>query len=725
MNVERPHHNGLYGGVSALAALLGLVVAAHHPLLPALWVVAFVVWCSAMYRWPNSWPFWLPALLPMASLSPWTGWLGVEEFDLVALGAVAGCNAHRVRWTGRRGDLVVAVGPSICTEKRESLPAPILSPTAGWVSLTRVGSGAPRCDQVRAHLWTEIQRAPSKLAAAVRPSEVWVGAWAGWYVLSLLRGLLDAGSFSLDWFQGYEEPLNSFRSAKGLLLVLLLLPSLRHLLRTASSLFARRLAAGMAVGLALVSVAIAWERARYPGLLDFSTPYRCTALFWEMHVGGAALDAYLALSVPFAVLAVVGAPTRRRWAFGALLAVFVAYACLTTFSRSVYLSVGVVLMTLVLLLMRQRRGYVSSVWAPAALSDSWRVVGTRLLILALLSEVIGVFAFGDFMVRRVRESDRDLGGRVQHWMEGLSLLRDPLEFFLGRGLGRFPANYSSAVPWHGLPGSAHVVNDGQESFLRLIGPQDSRVPHRALEILQRLPFPRAARYRLVLDVRAPQLTRLRLAMCSRHLLEASFCTSISITVPPNDAQWQRLSRSFLIGPRSAELSGLPSLGFFVLTPDLAVGQSLDIDYVSLRDYAGHELLRNGNFSEEMSAWFFAGHHYYIPWHIDNLFLETWVDQGMIGLLILLAILARASHNVLFGAGRRHVLAPYLLAALIGCATVGIFSSVLDMPRAAFLLFLLLCSAIFLDGGGESEGESSADSSARMLPDARKQPRIVE
>jgi hypothetical protein len=47
------------------------------------------------------------------------------------------------------------------------------------------------------------------------------------YLWATLRGLADAGGFSLGWFQGYEEPLNSLRAAKSFFLVLLLLPALR------------------------------------------------------------------------------------------------------------------------------------------------------------------------------------------------------------------------------------------------------------------------------------------------------------------------------------------------------------------------------------------------------------------------------------------------------------------------------------------------------------------
>jgi hypothetical protein len=96
----------------------------------------------------------------------------------------------------------------------------------------------------------------------------------------------------------------------------------------------------MVCGTLIVSAAAIWERWAYPGLADFSAPYRTVALFWEMHVGGAALDAYLAMAAPFVAWTVVRASTPVRFAAAAAFALVVEYVCLTTFSRGVYLAVS-------------------------------------------------------------------------------------------------------------------------------------------------------------------------------------------------------------------------------------------------------------------------------------------------------------------------------------------------------------------------------------------------
>jgi hypothetical protein len=57
-----------------------------------------------------------------------------------------------------------------------------------------------------------------------------------------------------------------------------------------------------------------------------------------------------------------------------------------------------------------------------------------------------------------------------------------------------------------------------------------------------------------------------------------------------------------------------------------LGEVIDLDKLHLFDATGRQLLHNGDFSDGLSRWFFAGRHYFVPWHIDNLFLEMLIDQ---------------------------------------------------------------------------------------------------
>ena len=74
---------------SCLLPVAALLLAAHHPLWPRAAAAALLLWCAAAWRFPRLWLFVAPAALPIANLAPWTGWIGLEELDLLLLGAAA------------------------------------------------------------------------------------------------------------------------------------------------------------------------------------------------------------------------------------------------------------------------------------------------------------------------------------------------------------------------------------------------------------------------------------------------------------------------------------------------------------------------------------------------------------------------------------------------------------------------------------------------------------
>src|SRR5665647_702455 len=315
------------GSLSAGAAL-----AWHHPLWPMAVLAIFGLWCLMVVWRPGVWLFALPACLPFLNFSPWTGWLVFDEFDILLLGALAG-------GYGR-------LGGSFRSGARTGMPVVF------WgLVLLLAGTG----------------------------------------LLALYRGFADAGGFAFDWFAGYSDPLNSLRVFKSLGFALLLIPLLQHELVQSRALAGQRLATGVVTGLTVVTLAVVWERAAFPGLLDFSTNYRTAALFWEMHVGGAAIDAYLVLTAPFVVWALVSAHRPIPWAGAAALALLMGYACLTTFSRGVYLAVALSLVLLGMLLWAQKsnfnlREFLGRVWR-RHVPEGWRAKAGLMLVLALVAEV--------------------------------------------------------------------------------------------------------------------------------------------------------------------------------------------------------------------------------------------------------------------------------------------------------------------------------------------------
>ncbi|HET9646321.1 MAG TPA: hypothetical protein VFP68_23875, partial [Burkholderiaceae bacterium] len=666
--------------------------------------------------------------------------------------------------------------------------------------------------------------------------------------LAMWRGIDAAGGFSFGWFQGYHEPMNSLRLAKPFFLALLLWPLWVWPARESPMRTADLLAWGMVGGLAAVSVAVLWERLAFTGLLNFGSDYRSTALFWEMHVGGAAIDGFLALSLPFALAIALRERRPRLYLPAAIILLAGLYAALTTFSRALYLAVpaGMCLMLVfdhapqrtslaedrgagramtagvlmcaafaagawmmfptsgyrgmlallgavaVLLSLtssaRPRRasqvlavcvlgaalvalGAVIAMWlphgpylayalifaigagalaalrmpflrlpsvaiaAPVALAAFFAIVAmaalvarhwggvsamdaalpvlVALVVLAVLSlvpqnvpwpstgrwqlgvlvamamsaAVIGVFAGGSVMSDRFSERSSAWSARMQHWREGFSYLRSQSEWLLGKGLGRFPAEYFIAHVAGGRPGDWRWATDASGPYLALSAGRHPIGWLETMRISQRIPLPQAP-LSLDLQVRAETQVGLSFEVCEKHLLYSSVCLSNTAQVVPTHGGWHKISLA-LAGerPRSGPWYA-PRLIVFSLAL-IGQGQRADVRHIVLTSSDGTALLDNGDFSRGLSRWFMTSDGFHQPWHLEGIFTGTLFDQGIVGATLLALMLIAALWRLLVGAARTHPLSPMIAGALLGFLVVGVFSSVVDVPRIALLFYLLL------------------------------------
>ncbi|HVR54739.1 MAG TPA: hypothetical protein VMS38_33760 [Pseudorhodoferax sp.] len=626
-------HRVLAAWFAAACAAVGSWQALAHPLSPGLALAAWALWLWAAWRWPQAWLFVLPAVLPLASLAPWTGRIVGDEFDLVVLGALAAGHAR------------LALGR------------------------TRAGAAAGE------RFW----EGRTVLALAL---------WAS-VALGLAQGLLDqhwAPPYELGPYTGWG---NSLRVAKSLVYALLALPLLRATLRRAPRAATRRLASGMCVGLGVLAAAVLWERAALPGLFNFGSDYRTVGLFWEMHVGGAAIDAYLAIAVPFAAWAVASARRLRTWLAAALLLHLLAYVCITTFARGVY---GAVLGSLVVAGVLWR-WHLRPVAAPA---PRWRKRANLLLWILLAAQVLAMAMASSFMVERLRASDNDFGSRLAHWTRGLSIAQTPRDWLLGIGLGRLPTRYAALGPAGEFPGAAAVLAEtapgAQGHFLRLHGPPTRLQLAGRYAMAQQVAAVSHARYRVAFDLRSEHSAYLRVRVCERHLLYELDCQQrYLVRRAGTGGQWERVALE-LRGPALGQELGwaprLVSLDISVVAPATVV----DVDRLELSAGTRTGLLANGDFEQGLAHWYPSVDAYFLPWHIDNLVLELLIERGVLGLVLVGLLLGGALWRLSFGAARGQPAAPWLAAALAGGCALGLVSSVMDMPRVAFLFLLLACWA---------------------------------
>ncbi len=627
-------------------------------------LAALCIWTILVVWWPHLWWWVVPALLPLLNFSTWSGWLVFEEFDLLLLGTLAGAYA-RLAWL------------SVAAQDAPSSPR---------------------------HFSNAVFRRSLFLNGLLV-------LLATSTALALARGVADAGGFRFDWFAGYGDALNSWRVFKSLGFALLFIPLLRGQLTPSTSVAAALLAKGVVTGLTLVALATLWERAAFPGAVDFSAHYRTVALFWEMHVGGAAIDAYLVMTTPFVVWALLATRRPGVWAGLAVVALLVGYACLTTFARGVYLAIALPLLLLASLLWLQKhqkhpQSAVQRLRQYGA-AWGWRTPAGVLLSVALVLEVAAVLMGGTFMTERLASAEKDLSSRMEHWQQGVDLLESPADWLLGKGLGRLPANYAAQGPQGEFSGDVkwgveQVVGSSPATFATLLGPPTRAQLAGAYELTQRVDSSVRGPFLLRLDVRVDQKTDLELFLCERHLLYDRDCQAAFVRVNPvmvgGQPVWQPLKVAFK-GP-ALKLSPwyAPRLKMFSMAVANAAGQA-DVGNLLLISPGQPPLLRNGDFSQGLAHWFPAAQSYFEPWHLDNLLLEVLVERGVVNLIALLLLLAYALWQLVFGATRAHTLAPYLAASLVAVLLVGLVSSVMDVPRVAFLFFLLLFVALELATAG--------------------------
>jgi hypothetical protein len=623
-------------------------LASQHPVAPlAVMAGVWLVGVSTAWR-PGAWLFWLPALMPVLNFFPWTGWWLVDESDLFVLAVLAGgyarwavrCDA--VRWPGPpRWLLWLLAGLAVCVAQavwRGWQDAPPLPPHTGWADAFRQGLFA---DPLSA--WNSVR---------VAKSFVWAGLLA-----------------PLAW-----RAIAVDREAAGLNFV-----------------------RGMVAGLALVGVLVLWERETQVGLLDFVSGYRTSAAFWEMHVGGGAIDAYLALTAPMALWAVWMAPTRQRWWLALALLWLTIYVLLTTYSRGVMGAFVIVVLG----------------WALAARvfhlphdghgPGRRRVVAATLIGLLIQSAV--VIGTGAFFGDRLEQTSKDLLGRWAHWQRGLGLLQAPVSdgagWWGGLGMGRFTAQYHGLGVESELPGRATWQRAGEagRGVLTLDGPESRDVLALQFGLTQRVGLREPEGYTVRMRLAGKAGDEVLVSVCQRHLIHTLMCQWSSAAVAADDLAGTRAQAIRLRGhPLQTAASGGETPAVLSLHP-MRAGQRTQVLAVQLRDASGRQLLRNTDFADGLTHWMPAAEAYYQPWHIDNFYLDLLLELGLTGGLLLAGLAWGALVQVRRGLGRSDPLAWAQGAALLGFLAVGAVISVTEVPRVLLLVLLtgLMTSTQWTEG----------------------------
>jgi hypothetical protein len=501
-------------------------------------------------------------------------------------------------------------------------------------------------------------------------------ALMGLFGLSVLAalgiGLLPLAPVDANAFASYWSPYNAPRVAKGFVWGALLYLWIRQA-GLERQVLGRKLSLGMALGLLGVGLVGAWEHHLFVGFADRLETYRIVGTFSSMHTGGGHIEAYLVAALPFLWLAT----TRARDALVTVpLMALAAYVMVYTVARGGVLAVAVASLILAVASARlARRAQGGRFLAPVV----------ALLVLAL---VVAVGAGGGYFQQRFGETAKDWGIRVDHWTQAVALADEGLRANLfGTGLGSFPRKYLERGPADKQPATFGFAAEQGNTYFRL-GTGDT------IYYAQRIPFSAGKNYRLELEVRSRQGdTRLDAPVCERQMLNSRQCEWLGFDVP-GDGQWHRLARDFSsAGVGKENWLNRPPVELFFHHPG-KVGV-VDVDNVRLLGPDGKDALCNGDFRAGGDCWFFKTHSH-LPWHIKNVWVHVWFEQGWLGLLAFAGLTLAAVARLAREGWRGHRLAWAWLASLAGLLTVGMFDSLLDAPRLATLLVALLLLGVGYD-----------------------------
>lgn len=300
------------------------------------------------------------------------------------------------------------------------------------------------------------------------------------------------------------------------------------------------------------------------------------------------------------------------------------------------------------------------------------------------------------MGERMASSQKDSEDRRTHWAAALNLLRAPDAQLLGLGLGRFAAQHAMSGHTVDQIGDYRLLASQSGSSLVITGGKHLIGWGGVLRVSQRIDVPAPGKLRLQLRARTEQRSELQIDVCEKHLLYNAACQIRQHWLAPAGAQWQAVEVQLSGDMLSAGSWYAPRLIVFSIGVG-SPGSRIEVDDLSLTDDRGTELLVNGNFERGLARWFSSSDRHHLPWHAKNLVVHLLFEQGLLGALAVALLVTAALWRITLGAARGHALAPPLAAAMVGLLTVGLVDSLLDIPRVAFVAWLLLLVALALPG----------------------------
>ena len=487
-------------------------------------------------RWPAVWLIVVPVALAALDLTYWSGRVFFNEFDLVLL---------------------------------TTLGAGLLRRQSGFASSDRV-------------VW-----AVAAIVAVYETSTIWIGLGGS----SGFSAFADVSSLSEVWQEtDYYQSTNALREGKGPIWALLLLPMLIREAQTERH-FQRWCSAGIFAALLLSGAIVLWERVIFTGLFDFNHPYRVSGNFFSMHTGGAALDAFLVMALPFTAAGYLLWRDRRAALIGAGASLLCVYAIYVTYSRANYPAVAAVALVLGVGWLIQRNEVKKALRHLTLL----RVTGATAATVLLAGLVLG-----DAIKARFSTTLEDSQGRLAHYASAVTMMENQSgRQIFGLGKGRFPVVYyfeQNLAGNHLATAFLHREVESDTAFVRFSKSDTGG----SLFLRQRFDPTTESRIRLHFTARTvgKRAEYLHVEFCERHMLKfRAECHDEGTTISATSGEWETFNRQFNVGSLGQRGIGPIRTPVDISVMNRGFHEGLEVDAVQVFTMDGRSLLKNPEFDQ--------------------------------------------------------------------------------------------------------------------------------
>ncbi len=499
-----------------------------------------------------------------------------------------------------------------------------------------------------------------------------LGLYVFSYMISLLLGLFPLTDLDSNTFNNYYSSYNSLRVAKGLCWALLLIPLLSYHQEYIKKYFTL----GLLIGLSATVLFALLERSLFASLFDYHSDFRISSTFYSMHTGGADLDAYLLLVMPFIYYMLTSSKNRfLQFIFIPLLFSISLYVLLMTYSRGAYIAFALSSLTMLFSLFICYKNNIITHWKYTL----W--LPLFIIIIILISTPI---LKGSFIQERFKQSFQEADFRSNHWSEAINSMNDTLSStFFGMGLGSYPKTYLLNHLWDKAPASFRINQENKQGqFIHYLTLTSGR-PLYIEQIIDLAPY---SNYQFTMDYRATIGNHVPSILLCEKAIQYSFnCQSIPIITKDPSLQWQHIQQSIKTGiigdsyrPTKLILTNQTKSTFDIKNIQLSIKNNDNIK----------KLIKNGDFSMGMDHWFFSADDH-IPWRIENLWVQQLFDQGWIGLITFNLLLLYTLYFLFQQLRQKNPYAIPLISSLTGFLVIAIIDSPFDTPNISLLFFILI------------------------------------